>query len=178
MGLYPAWVYSLSQVTLELWVMVLCAFTEAAIAVPMMGMWNPSLSKLDSFISMFTVFCVSGVVGNSMVMIVSILMFSQDLAFLVGSGIVTSCLALSGGFVPFPYIEDWIAWLQWVSPIKYSFQAFTWSLLSGTDTVGLLEMLELNAPKGVSTNIGILVGVFGLCAACSVFVLSRQREVR
>jgi len=69
MGLYPAWVYSLSQVTLELWVMVLCAFTEAAIAVPMMGMWNPSLSKLDSFISMFTVFCVSGVVGNSMVMV-------------------------------------------------------------------------------------------------------------
>ena len=69
MGLYPAWVYSLSQVTLELCVMVLCTFTEAAIAVPMMGMWNPSLSKLDSFISMFTVFCVSGVVGNSMVMV-------------------------------------------------------------------------------------------------------------
>ena len=69
MGLYPAWVYSLSQVTLELWVMILCAFTQTCIAVPMMGLWNPSLSKLESFISYFAIFCASGAVGNAMVMV-------------------------------------------------------------------------------------------------------------
>ena len=102
---------------------------------------------------------------------------------MIGSGLVTAFLVLSGGFVPFPYIEDWIAWLQWISPIKYSYQAFTSCLLSPcllsqTDTSGLLEMFELDAPEGVSSNIGILIGIFGVSAACSVLALSRQREVR
>lgn len=69
MGLYPAWIYSVSQLILELWVMVLCALIETSIAVPMMGLWNPSSSsKFYSFMSMFTTFCVGGVVGNSIVM--------------------------------------------------------------------------------------------------------------
>lgn len=68
-GLYPAWIYSFSQIILELWVMVLCALVETAIAVPMMCLWNPSISKMSSFLSMFTVFCVGGAVGNSLVMV-------------------------------------------------------------------------------------------------------------
>ena len=91
---------------------------------------------------------------------------------------VTAFLVLSGGFVPFPYMEDWIAWLQWVSPIKYSYQAFTSCLVSHTDVSVLLETLELDAPEGVSSNIGILIGIFVVSAACSVLALSRQREVR
>ena len=83
-----------------------------------------------------------------------------------------------GGFVPFPYIEDWIVWLQWISPIKYSFQAFTWCLFSNTPNAEILEMYELNAPAGVGSNIGILIGMFVLCALGSVLALSRQREVR
>lgn len=108
----------------------------------------------------------------------SMMVFSQDLAFLVGSANVTVFLAVSGGFVPFPYIEDWISWLQWISPIKYSFQAFTWSLLGGTSSADLLEQLELDTPSSVSSNIGILIGFFALCAAGSIFALSRQKEVR
>lgn len=82
------------------------------------------------------------------------------------------------GFVPFPSIADWIVWLQWISPIKYSFQAFTCSLFSGTPNANLLDKLELDAPTGVSANIGISSGIFIICALGSVFALSRQREVR
>ena len=71
MGLYPAWIYSLSQVILELWVMVLCAFSATCVAVPMMSLWNPAFTKLSSFITMFTVFSVSGVVGNLIVLVSS-----------------------------------------------------------------------------------------------------------
>lgn len=74
-GLYPAWIYSLSQNILELWVMVLCALVETSIAVPMMCLWNPSISKMSSFMSMFTVFCVGGAVGNSLVMVCVYLCF-------------------------------------------------------------------------------------------------------
>mmetsp|Transcript_3698 Transcript_3698/g.6058 ORF Transcript_3698/g.6058 Transcript_3698/m.6058 type:complete len:752 (+) Transcript_3698:180-2435(+) len=177
-GLYPAWVYGISQLVLELWVMVLCALLGSAIAVPMMSLWNPSFSRLESFTTMFTVICVSGAVGNSLVMIISILISSQDLAFLVGSGNVTFFLAVSGGFVPFPYIAKGVAWLQWISPVKYSFQAFAWSLLSGTSAEALLGSLELNTPEGVGLNLGILIGVYVMCAILSVMVLMRQKEVR
>ena len=108
----------------------------------------------------------------------SIALFSQDLAFLVASANVVVSLAASGGFVPYPYIEDWIKWMQWVSPIKYSFQAFSWSLFSDTSSSELLEMLELDTPAGAGYNLLILIGIFGVCAVCSVFALSRQREVR
>jgi len=127
---------------------------------------------------MFSVFCVGGAVGNSIVLLTSILSFSQDFAFLLGAANVIFFLAMSGGFVPYPYMESWIVWLQWISPIKYSFQAFTWSLLSGTSTAELLDQLELNTPPNVSMNLVILVGIFCLCSACSIVALSRQKEVR
>jgi len=177
-GLYPAWIYSLTQVVLETWVMSLCALLQSAIAIPMMSLWNMSISKSASFITMFSVFCVGGAVGNSIVLLTSILSFSQDFAFLLGSANVIVFLAMSGGFVPYPYMESWIVWLQWISPIKYSFQAFTWSLLSGTSTAELMDQLELNTPPNVSLNLVILVGIFCLCSACSVVALSRQKEVR
>ena len=68
-GLYPTWIYYLCQITLEAWVMSLCALAQAAIAFPMMGLWNPSMSKLDSFVTMFTVFCVDGILGNAIVLV-------------------------------------------------------------------------------------------------------------
>lgn len=68
-GLYPAWLYSLCQVVLEAWVMVLCAFAQTVVAVPMMSLWNPSLSKPSSFVTMFSVFCIGGIVGNILVMV-------------------------------------------------------------------------------------------------------------
>ena len=103
---------------------------------------------------------------------------SQDLAFLVGSGSVTIFLAVSGGFVPFPFIAKWVVWLQWISPVKYSFQAFAWSLLSGTSANALLDSLELNTPEGVGLNLGILIGVYVRCVILSVMALMTQKEVR
>ena len=114
----------------------------------------------------------------TLLQLTSIVAFSQDLAFLVGSGNITLSLALSGGFVPFPYIGDWIAWLQWISPVKYSFQAFAWSLLGQTPSEYILEMLDLDTPSSVGSNIGALFGFFVLLAVGSVFALSRQKEVR
>ena len=177
-GLYPAWVYSFCQIVLEFWVISLCALVQTGIAIPMMGLWNVTISNSASYLYMYTVFCVSGILGNALVLLTSIIAFSQDLAFLIGSANTIVFLAVSGGFVPYPYIEDWIVWLQWVSPIKYSFQAFAWALLSNTPTTDLLHELELDTPQSVSTNIVILIGIFVFCVAGSMMALSRQKEVR
>jgi hypothetical protein len=47
------------------------------------------------------------------------------------------------GFVPFAAMQDFIVWLQWISPIKYSLQAFAISEFSGTETT-IVELLELD----------------------------------
>jgi hypothetical protein len=104
--------------------------------------------------------------------------FSQDLAFLVGAGMLVLFLALSGGFVPFSYIEDWIAWMQWVSPVKYSFQSFSRSLVGHTSAEKILETLDLNKPSSVGSNISVLICFFALSAVGAAIALSRQKEVR
>jgi len=83
-GLYPAWIYSLSQILLELWVMVLCALVETSIAVPMIGLWNPSSSsKVVSFVTMFSVFCVSGACGNAITMVCRVYTLSSVFCCLI-----------------------------------------------------------------------------------------------
>jgi len=108
----------------------------------------------------------------------SFVAFSQDVAFVLASGNVIIFLALSGGFVPFPYIEDWIAWLQWISPVKYSFQSFSRSLVGHTPAEVILETLGLNNPSSVGSNISVLISFFALLAVCAALALSRQKEVR
>jgi len=89
-GLYPAWIYSLCQILLELWVMVLCALVETSIAVPMIGLWNPSSSsKLVSFVTMFSVFCVSGACGNAITMVCRVCLFSS----------VSCCLVITNSHI-------------------------------------------------------------------------------
>lgn len=90
-GLYPAWIYSLSQILLELWVMVLCALVETSIAVPMIGLWNPSSSKLVSFITIFSVFCVSGACGNTITMVCYVCIFSSVFCSLVMNKLTLLC---------------------------------------------------------------------------------------
>ena len=51
-------IYSLSQLLLELWVMVLCVLAMTVIAVPLMGLWNVSLTWLSSMAYVFSVLCV------------------------------------------------------------------------------------------------------------------------
>ena len=114
----------------------------------------------------------------TLLQLTSFIAFSQDPAFLVGSGKITLSLALSGGFVPFPYIKDWIARLQWISPVKYSFQASAWSLLGQTPSKNILEMLVFNAPSSVGSKHWSFFVFIVLLAVGLVIALLRQKEVR
>lgn len=117
-------------------------------------------------------------VGNSLVLFLSMALWSQDIVFLVGSAGTSVFLAASGGFVPFPSMESWIKWLQWISPIKYSLQAFGLTLFKGTNTSAILVALELDTPSSISANMGVLVGCFVTLGIFTMAALSRQKEVR
>lgn len=177
-GLYDPWMYSLSQFILEAWLMTLCALGQACVSIPMIALRNPSISGFSSFVSIFALLAFNGLVGNTLVLLISTLAISQDLAFVIGSGGVVIFLALSGGFVPYPLMQDWIVWLQWISPIKYSFQTFVLILFEGTSTAELLERNELDRPGTANANIGILFAIFMITALASSIAMARQREVR
>jgi hypothetical protein len=74
-------------------------------------------------------------------------------------------------------MQDFIVWTQWISPIKYSLQAFVISEFRGTETP-IVELMELDRPGTVSANIGVLLLWFILAAIGTILSLSMQREVR
>lgn len=177
LGLYEPWMYAVSQFLLEAWVLIICAFVQAAISIPMISLLNPAWSSIESFFTMLSFFSISGLVGNAVILLTSMISISQDLAFLGGSAFVTVGLATSGGFVPFASMPSWIRWLQWISPVKYSLQAFVQSAFDGTN-VTLVTLLELDTPNNISGNLLILLGLFFLFASLSIVFLSLQRERR
>ncbi len=177
LGLYEPWMYAVSQFLLEAWVLIICAFVQGVISIPMIALWNPAWSSTESFFTMVSFFCMSGLVGNSVILLISMISMSQDVAFLGGAMYVTVGLATSGGFVPFASMPSWIRWLQWVSAIKYSLQAFVQTSFDGT-YVTLVEILELDRPDSISMNLLIQLGMFVIFASTSVLFLSLQKERR
>ena len=178
MGLYPTWCFAVVQFVLELWVLCTAAVLQTSLAVPMVGLWNAAESKASSFFTNLAVFGVAGITGNSILLFSCAVSHSTDVSFSLGSAIVTVGMALSGGFVPFPKMQDWIVWLQWISALKYALQAWSIGLVRGTSAEALLEALEQDRPATVSANIGALLVFFTLCTTINIIILSRQKEVR
>jgi len=177
LGLYQPWMYALSQFLLEAWVLIMSAGVQASVTIPMIGLWNPTWPRASSFLTMLSFFCISGLVGNSIILLICMISFSQDLAFLNGSTYVTLGLAASGGFVPFYVIPSWLRWLQWTSVIKYALQMFIQTAFSGT-SVTLIEGLKLNTPGTITLNLVIMMGMFAIFASLSIVFLSIQKERR
>jgi hypothetical protein len=178
-GLYSPWIYCLSLELPEMWALVYMAVVEAIIMVPMCGLWNPSVSRWESFLMILSGLIVSGLTGNAMVLFSSVLVSSQDLAFLLAAGLVCFSLGMSGGFVAFPLMRDFISWLQWLSPVKYSLQALSLSYLKGsTQGEAYLDAAGLDQPETAAANLGVLLAFYGILACVTILVLSKQREVR
>jgi hypothetical protein len=119
----------------------------------------------------------SGLVGSALILFFSVLLPSQDLSFLFGAGFVTFTLGLSGGFVPFPSIADFVSWLQWISPCKYSLEALSLGLFPGWEET-IVEAVELDSSSTVSANIAALFCMYVILNIGTMIALSKKREVR
>jgi ATP-binding cassette, subfamily G (WHITE), member 2, SNQ2 len=175
LGLYSPWIYALSQLLLEIWVLVLLATETAAIVIPAVGFWNPSQPHWATFFSILACIIASGLVGSAMVQFFAIVAPSQDLAYIVGSGVSTLALGLSGGFVPFPFMRGFIRWAQWLSPCKYSLQALLLSYGMDTERESRLDYLGFDSPGTSMDNVAILFAIFAFLVTCSTIALARQR---
>jgi hypothetical protein len=178
LGLYPPWIYCIAQGLLEMWVVVLATTLEAVIVIPMCFLWNPVMPHWESFFTLLSALIGSGLVGSALVLFFSVLLPSQDLAFLFGAGFVTFSLGLSGGFVPFSSIGDFVGWLQWISPCKYSLQALLLGFFRGSEEEAIIEAAEFDRPSTVTANIAVLFFIYVILAIGTMFALSKAREVR
>jgi len=136
------------------------SIVETSIVFPMCAMANPTMPIWKSYLTVMSILNFSGLVGSTLVLCCSIWLPSQDLAFLVASTISTISLSLSGGFLPFAAMPGLANALQWISPIKYSFQALVIAQLTGTSSEKLIDLSEFNTPSTTSGNIYVLFCIF------------------
>jgi len=108
MGLYSPWIYCICQCTLEAWVVILTATLQTAIIVPMASLWNPTVPRWESFLTHLSGMIASSLTGSGIILFLSMLLPSQDLAFLAGACCTVVSVGLSGGFVPSPDLNDLI----------------------------------------------------------------------
>ena len=144
----------------------------------MCGLINPTFPYAANFLTIASTLIVSGLVGSTMVFCWSIWLPTQDLAFLFGSTIATISLSLCGGFLPFTAMPDVPHALQWVSPIKYSFQATAQALLKGTSAEKVIDIAGYNTPPSISENLWILYAIFLVLSLLTAVGMSRVKEVR
>jgi len=178
LGLYSTWMYGASQLFLEFIVLTLISTVETAIVFFMCGMANPTVPAWISFFTVLSILTVSGLIGSTVVLCCSIWLPTQDLAFLVGSTICTISLALSGGFLPFDQMPNIPFAIQWISPIKYSYQGLLIAQLTGTSAETILQVSEYNTPPSVSGNLGVLCLFFVAIASLTAVGMARVKEVR
>lgn len=179
-GLYSPWIYCVCQAVLEFWVITLAATMQTCIVVPMCAIWNLNGdTKFEAFFAILGIFIASGLVGSNLVLLCSIAMPSQELAFLSGSGLVTFALGLSGGFVPFSLMRGFIRWGEWISPVKFSVQALSIQFFEGSPLgEAVLESRELNRPETVTSNVVVLLCINVILVIFTMLALYTKRIKR
>ena len=178
LGLYSSWMYGVSELFLEFAFVTLASLIETCIVINMCAMWNPVVPAWASFLSVLAVLIFSGLVGSTIILCCSMWLPTQDLAFVLGSTISTISLALCGGFRPASDMPDVPYTLQWISPIKYSYQALLISLLTGTSSERLLDIQEYDSPPTVTGNLTILGLIFVVFCLITGIGMARVKEAR
>lgn len=178
LGLYPSWMYGVSQIFLEFVFLSLTMTAVTIVAFYMCAMGNPTMPEWSSFLTVLSTLIMSGLVGSSMVLMTTIWLPTQDLAFLSSSTLVTISLALSGAFLPFANMPALPNALQWISPVKYSFQALVTAQITGTGAERVLYVGELNTPSTVSENLAVLCGLFIGFSILIAIGMARVKEIR
>lgn len=178
LGLYSSWMYGASQLILESAFLTVISIIETGIVVPMCGLWNPTFPLWICFFTVLSILMMAGLVGSTMVLCCAMWLPSQDLTFLVSSTIVTIALALSGGFLAFADMPALPYAIQWISPVKYSYQALLISQLKGTSAEKVLDISEYNSPPTIMGNIGVMCAFFVVIAGLTVIAMTRVKEIR
>lgn len=107
------------------------------------------------FFIFFLTYMLLGMAGNSIGLLIGSVILDAKSVSAVVPIIILPLMLFSGFFKNSSNLPGWIGWLQYISPIKYGFAAFTLNEVEDRDS--LVGLLEFNI--GLWASILILLGL-------------------
>lgn len=105
---------------------------------------------------------------------------NQEIAFVFAAGYTAISVLTCGLIVAYPNISDTMAWLQYISMMKYPYQAILLQFFNnnanaigpfGMTIESIVERLEFNTPSTVWENIGASLAIYCLFIVCGFICL-------
>ncbi|KAJ1964682.1 hypothetical protein IWQ62_002863 [Dispira parvispora] len=159
--LYSLPAYFLSKNTVEGPFLIIVPFIFAAITYWMFG-FQADAGKFFIFAAGCVCLAICGVGYGTLV---ACAFENMELAMIIMPVTILPLMIFGGLLVNTGTAPAYLAWIQWISPIKYAFSAFAINQFTGYSSQGqdvgdsALEALDLG-PFGILVNIIFLIGLF------------------
>ncbi|KAJ1927689.1 hypothetical protein IWQ60_002704 [Tieghemiomyces parasiticus] len=160
-GLYSLPAYFLAKNTVELPFVILAPFIFSCITYWMFGL-QASAAKFFIYVA---VTITVALCGNAFGTFMACSIKDLAIAMVIMPVIILPLMIFGGLFVNTGSAPPYLAWIQWISPIKYGFSALAINQLRGYTSQGqnigdtTLENLDLGS-FGILVNIIFLLGLF------------------
>ncbi|PVV02779.1 hypothetical protein BB560_002757 [Smittium megazygosporum] len=173
-GFYKLFPYFFAKILCEMPIQIISPFLFNSISYYMIGFRSPFRNFLIQYVGQLMLTL------NGFALGLFVTCFFNDLAVALSVlPLVMILPIIFGGFLVNPSsIPAWIAWVQWISPIKYGFTILATNQLEGLIIDGVnvgdaqLSRLELG-PFGIAGSVGFLLMFFIILLALGYFGLNR-----
>ena len=160
--------YFFSKILVELPLLLLGGVIFANIVYFGIGT-NTSYSH---FLRFLIAICLDSFAGNAYGYLLST-MFDQAETAVMAAPLIALPLSLLGGiFASLGTIPAWVGWLQWISPVRYTFEALIYNEFSDRTDLGALNPIYLyNLTLGYGVCMVLLLTLSIACILVSLILL-------
>jgi len=167
--MYSVLAYFISRNVVELGMMTLVPILNALIVY-----WMIELHSGAGYFFMYMlIFFVSGLAGNSYGFLISSLYTDTKAAVENFPLLGTTLIVFSGYIKDLKDLPGWITWVQYISPMKYSFTAF--AVNEYRNTTAPIDLLGFNTGLALSLILLVVLSVATRLIAYIVLSLSKTK---
>jgi len=144
-----------------------------AFSVPIMYWMGGMQASADAFFLFFFVVVITGMAGNSIGMFLGTIIDDPQAISTAINTIVVPLEMFAGLFVNLGSLPSWLAWMQWISPLRYGFNAGMENEVEGRPS--LIENLNFGLSFWSSMGLLLLLMVVNkILALISLKILIRK----
>ncbi|KAI9340034.1 P-loop containing nucleoside triphosphate hydrolase protein [Zopfochytrium polystomum] len=168
-GYYQLFPYFIAKVAVEVPLEVLLPWLEMTIMYFMAGL-NPDFVR---YIILASISVLGALVGFSIGVCLACAFSTLQVALQVTPIILLPMMLFAGFFVNLSLVPIWLRWLQFVSPMKYGFQAAVRSQFENTPDGDVIIGQVISDALSVKACCGLLVAMMVLALGAAYILLSR-----
>jgi len=184
--MYKPLPYYLAIMTFETVFNFVNVIISATIVFWMVGLGTRFDSRGQQYGQFILIIAILHTVGVQWVQVCALSLPNQDTAFAVGAGFLVMMQLVAGFLVRSSELQPSFAWLQWISYLKYGWNAlmrveFTQLDNNMDSSLQILgpDFFDLNGPNDIYTSVGVLFGfwlVFNILGFLSLAYLHKERR--